>query len=199
MCCCGKREQTYLVIEERRLPNLILPHNVQVDPLLGRHELPPTTRPTTVHAPQELRHKLSVIANHPLHDTIIATELKLVAEIRQLALRQSFCRDERPRSGRVRRRNAEDGRNELRIPLGNAVNGRTAPVMAAEDELGRVGVACDGGDGVGVGAETVVVQVWGEALEMFVSLTCLATRPEQHIGSDPTVLPYPIQSIAMVR
>jgi hypothetical protein len=42
--------------------------------------------------------------------------------------------------------------------------------MAAEDELGRVGVACNGSDGVGVGTETVVVQVWGEALRCLVSL-----------------------------
>jgi hypothetical protein len=42
--------------------------------------------------------------------------------------------------------------------------------MAAEDELGRVGVACNGGDGVGVGTETVVVQVLGEALGTCVSL-----------------------------
>jgi hypothetical protein len=42
--------------------------------------------------------------------------------------------------------------------------------VTAEDELGRVGVACNGGDGVGVGTETVVVQVLGEALGTCVSL-----------------------------
>jgi hypothetical protein len=97
--------------------------------------------------------------------------LKLVAEIRQLAFRQSLRRSESPRSGGVGSCNTENRCDELGIPLCNTVDGRTTPVMAAEDELGRVGVACNGGDGVSVGAETVVVQVWGEALSILLAYT----------------------------
>ena len=38
----------------------------------------------------------------------------------------------------------------------DAVDGGAAPVVAAEDELGDVELARDGGDGVGVGEEAVV-------------------------------------------
>lgn len=37
-----------------------------------------------------------------------------------------------------------------------SVDGGAAPVVAAEDELGDVYLAGDGGDGVGVGEEAVV-------------------------------------------
>jgi hypothetical protein len=171
-------KRTHLIIKERRLPNFVALHYIQIDPILGRHELPPATRPPTVHAPQELRYKLSVITNHLLHNAVLATELKLVAEIRQLTLRQGLCRNESPRSGRVGCRNTEDRCDEFGVPLRNAVDGRTAPVVAAEDELGRVGVACNGGDGVGVGAEAVVVQIWGEALR-----SCMSLREYNNTGA----------------
>lgn len=150
-------KQTHLVVEERRLANLIFFHDIHINPLLRRHELPPTTRPPTVHSSQELSHELSIIADHPLHNAILTTELKLVAKIRQLTLCQRFRRSERLRSGRVGRRNAEDRGDELGVPLCDTVDGRSTPVMTTEDELGRVGLACNGGDGVGVGAEAVVV------------------------------------------
>lgn len=168
-------KQTDLVIEVRSLSNLVILQHIQIDTLLRRHELPPTARPPAIHAPQELRHKLSIITDHPLHDPILAAELKLVAEVRQFALHQIFCRSKSLRSGRIWRRNAEDRSDELGVPLCNAIDGRTTPVMAAEDDLGRVGLACNGSDDVGVGAEPVIVQVWGEALDTkyCVSLHCL--------------------------
>jgi hypothetical protein len=80
----------------------------------------------------------------------------LIPKIRQLTLRQRLRRNIRLRRSIVRRGDAENGGDEVWVPLGYAVDRGAAPVMAAEDELRYIQLAGDGGDGVGVRAETVV-------------------------------------------
>ena len=48
--------------------------------------------------------------------------------------------------------------------MGYAVDCCSAPIVAAENDAGEVVLAREGGDGVGVGAEAVVFEVWGVAL-----------------------------------
>ena len=80
----------------------------------------------------------------------------MIPEIRQFALRQRLRGRERFGRGAVRRGDGEDGGDERGVPLCYSVDGGAAPVVAAEDELGDVYLAGDGGDGVGVGEEAVV-------------------------------------------
>jgi hypothetical protein len=147
----------HLLLKERILRSLIIPHHIQIHTFLGRHELPPTARPPSIHPIQELLHKLLIIPNELLHHSIIAAKLQLVPEIRQLTLCQSPRRSVRPRSSTIGSGDAEHGSDEVRVPLCDAVDGRSAPVVASEDELWGVDLAGDGGDGVGVGAEAVVL------------------------------------------
>lgn len=154
----------HLFVEERRLPNLVLPHHVQIHPFLRHHELPPTARSPAIHPIQELLHQPLVIPHKPLHDAPFTAQLQLIPEIRQFALRQRLRGRERFGRGVVRRGDGEHGRDERRVPLRDAVDGRAAPVVAAEDELRDVQLAGDGGDGVGVGQEAVLSQVGRVAL-----------------------------------
>ena len=59
---------------------------------------------------------------------------------------------------------AEDGGDQLRVVLGNAVDDGAAPVVAAQDDAGEAELGGEGGDvggcaGVGVGLEGVCS--WG--------------------------------------
>ena len=58
--------------------------------------------------------------------------------------------------GEVRRADGEDVADEVWIPLRDAPDDRTAPVVAADDDAGDVELFGDAGDGVGVGFEAVV-------------------------------------------
>jgi hypothetical protein len=148
---------THLILKEWVLRNLIVPHNTQIHTLLRRHELPPTARPPAIHPVQKLLHKHLVIPNKPFHYPVIAAKLQLVPKIWQLAFGQSLRRRVRPRRGTVGSGDAEHGSDEIRVPLCDAVDGGSTPVVASEDELRGVNLAGDGGDGVGVGAEAVVL------------------------------------------
>jgi hypothetical protein len=148
---------THLILKERILRNLVIPHNTQIHTFLRRHELPPTARPPSIHPIQKLLHELLVTPNKLLHHSIIAAKLQLIPEIRQLAFCQSPRRRVRSGSGAVGSGDAEHGSDEIRVPLRDAVDGGSAPVVASEDELRGVDLAGDGGDGVGVGAEAVVL------------------------------------------
>lgn len=104
---------------------------------------------------------------------LLASKLQLVPEIRKPAIRKLLSGNERARSGVVGRRNAEDSRDELGVPLRDAIDDGAAPVVAAENDSGGVCLAGDGGYGVGVGEEGVVFQVGREALHSgLISYNC---------------------------
>ena len=157
MECNPGLNPTHLVLEKRRLPNLIVSQNIQIHPFLGHHKLPPTARPTAIHPVQKLLNHLLISANKILHHPVLAPELQLIPEIRQFTLRQSLRGHEGLGRRGVRRRDAEDGGDQGRVPLRDAVDGGATPVVAAEDETRDVDVAGEGGDGVGVGSEGVVL------------------------------------------
>lgn len=156
---------THLLIQQRRPTHLPLPQHLQIHPLLRRHKSPSTPPHTPPKHPAQKRpHPPLILPDNPLQNPLLTAKLQLVAEIRQSALGELARGDERPRARGVGRRDAEDGGNQVGLPLRHAVDDSAAPVVAAQDDAGRVGGARDGGDGVGMGEEGVVLQVGGEAL-----------------------------------
>lgn len=54
--------------------------------------------------------------------------------------------------------------DQVRVPLSDAPDYCTAPIVAADDDPGNADLGSNGGDGVGVGFEGVVTEVGGEPL-----------------------------------
>lgn len=86
--------------------------------------------------------------------------------------------------------------DKLGMPLGNAPDCCTAPVVAADDHFVHVHLRGDACYGVGVGFESIVADVGGEALVMR-QLALVGSPCWWRKGGGGTVSLYPIESNAM--
>jgi hypothetical protein len=67
----NNRMATHLFVKERRLPNLVVPHDIQIHPFFRNHKFPPTARPSTIHPIQKLLHLPFIPTNKLLHNPIL--------------------------------------------------------------------------------------------------------------------------------
>lgn len=159
-----KAKATHLLVKQRRHPNLIIPNSLKIHTLLGTHSRPTTTQLPTIHRRQELlQHPTST--HSFLNYLVIATELQLVPEVRQpTGVYQLLHGIVLVLHAEVWRRDAEHVRDEVWVELGYAVDDRSAPVVAAQDEMGGLDCLSEVRDEVCVVLEGVVVQILGETL-----------------------------------
>lgn len=150
---------TYFLIEQRRHANLIFLDSLEIDTLLRTHRCPPTAQPPTIHSCEELAQHPG-LADRLLHHMVLAAELQLVPKIWQPPrVHELLHRVVLVQDSEVRRRHAEDVRDEIRVELGRAVDDRSAPVVAAEDDMGGFDRFGEVGDEVCVVLEGVVVEI----------------------------------------
>lgn len=120
----------FFLIEERRGGNgvFLVPDHVQLDPFLGRHKFSAARRFASIHSPEELSNRSLIL--HDVFDlTILGAELELIAELRKSGLAESFGADEVFCGRSIGCANAENVRDELRIPLRHAVDYCSTPEM----------------------------------------------------------------------
>lgn len=154
----------YLLVKERRHAHLVLSQRLQIRALLWRHANPSTAQPPAIHAGKELAHH-ALLTDSLLDNHVIAAKLKLVPEIRQSSrVNQLLDRVILILHFEVRRGDAEDVRDQIRVELRHAVDDCTTPVVPTEDELRRVDAFGQVGDEVCVVLEGVVMQIGREAL-----------------------------------
>lgn len=91
---------------------------------------------------------------------VLAAELQLVPKIWQPPrVHELLHRVVLVQDSEVRRRHAEDVRDKIRVELGRAVDDCSAPVVAAEDDMGGFDRFGEVGDEVCVVLEGVVVEI----------------------------------------
>lgn len=79
--------------EKRRHLKLILLNNTQIDSLRGYHERLPALRSASIQPGQELPNPGLVLTNYLLDLMVLASELKLVAELRYTIVHEILRRD----------------------------------------------------------------------------------------------------------
>lgn len=121
----------FFLIEERRSGNgvFLVPNQyIQLDPFLGRHKFSAARRFASIHSPEELSNRSLIL--HDVFDlTIFGAELELIAELRKSGLAESFGADEVFCGRSIGCADAENVRDELRIPLRHAIDYGSTPEM----------------------------------------------------------------------
>lgn len=121
----------FFLIEERRGGNgvfLVPDQYIQLDPFLGRHKFSAARRFASIHSPEELSNR-SLILDDVFDLTILGAELELIAELRKSRLAESFGADEVFCGRSIGCADAENVRDELRIPLCHAIDYCSTPEM----------------------------------------------------------------------
>lgn len=173
----------FFLIEERRGGNsvFLVPDHIQLDPFLGRHKFSAAARFASIHSLEELSNRSLIL--HDVFDlTILGAELQLIAELRKSGLAESFGADKVLCGRSIGCADAENVRDELRIPLRHAIDycstpemdqfisarpivcqsaaERTSiPIVTSNNDLMRADFLRNGSNGVGVSFEAILFQV----------------------------------------